>query len=123
MGVRARCRECGFTWTRDAWEHCSVCHLTASGTKAGDAHRVGSYSDPADPRRCRTADELTAGGMWQTENGVWHGTWNKDGKQLRYTGPIRLPAPPSDSGESTPTSPSLGEAPDATGMALREGAA
>ncbi|WP_446014104.1 FDXHR family putative zinc-binding protein [Brevibacterium casei] len=47
-----RCRDCGQSWTGFKVEHCPACHQSFGGTRAGDWHRVGSFSDPKDPRRC-----------------------------------------------------------------------
>lgn len=60
-------------------EHCKVCHQTFAGTTAGDSHRTGRHGVD---RRCRSTDELVAGGMWLF-NGVWHGVWNEAGVQRR----------------------------------------
>jgi hypothetical protein len=78
-------------------EHCTVagCHLTFAGSTTGDAHRTGShgvYQGP-DRRRCRSADELTALGLWTTGTGrmtIWHGEPNKAGVQKHWKGPNPL---------------------------------
>ena len=42
-------------------EHCWACHETFSATRAGDMHRVGSYSP--NHRRCLSAKEMTERGL------------------------------------------------------------
>jgi len=66
-----------------AHEFCTVCGQTFAATRPGDAHRVGRHDVFTGPerRRCRTPDEMRAGGMWQ--DGVWHGEWRKDGVARR----------------------------------------
>lgn len=74
------CR-CGATWSGKRLEHCAVCHLTFTGTTAGDKHRTGSYWP--DERRCLTDEEMREKGMAQNSRGHWGlgGTspWSKDG--------------------------------------------
>lgn len=69
-------------------EHCRVCHQTFAATAAGDSHRTGEHGVS---RRCRTTDEMLAGGMWTTTNTeggiVWHGKWSESGVQKRWSGP------------------------------------
>jgi hypothetical protein len=74
-------------------EHCRVCHLTFASTTSGDAHRTGEHGvrDGPERRRCRTREELTAGGMWTTLDAtgkeVWHGEFSKKGRQHRRSAP------------------------------------
>jgi hypothetical protein len=81
---------CGATWFGHRIEHCTVCHQTFSGERTGMAHRVGQHDvwEGPERRRCLSADELTALGLWAETNPygthVWHGTPNKAGKQLRH---------------------------------------
>lgn len=56
--------------------HCAVCCETFTGDEAGDAHRVGSFSEGT--RRCLTPEEMrnrTVNGkpkpMVQNERGYW----------------------------------------------------
>ena len=49
-------------------QHCTACHQTFAGTRAGDRHRVGEFPDG---RRCLTADEMLAVGLKLTDRGVW----------------------------------------------------
>lgn len=83
------CRDCGTQWTGQKAEHCPVCHETFAGARPGDCHRTGDHGVTEGPkrRRCRTPDELRAGGMWTTTQPsgaeVWHGEWSKTGKQHR----------------------------------------
>lgn len=79
-----RCTRCNAKWHGLRLEHCTVCHRTFSGTKAGDAHRIGEHW-PAGLRRCLTDEEMAAGGMWRDERGVWHGYMRKDGTPQRNT--------------------------------------
>jgi hypothetical protein len=37
---------------RECKAHCASCHHHFSGIEAFDAHRIGSFDDPDDPRRC-----------------------------------------------------------------------
>ena len=48
--------QCGATWSGLRVEHCTACHLTFSGTRAGDAHE--RYEDGK--RRCLPVPELRA---------------------------------------------------------------
>ena len=65
--MKARCEECGAEWSGTRLEHCTVpgCHLTFTGTTAGDKHRTGDFNIHSGPdrRRCRTDDELRAAGL------------------------------------------------------------
>ena len=62
------CRDCEKSWTGLKPEHCMFCHETFGGTWAGDRHRVGSFTDPGDPRRC--LDPIEAG-LEQGTRGHW----------------------------------------------------
>lgn len=79
--------QCGAEWHGYRIEHCTLCHQTFSGTSIGDAHRVGPYESP-EQRRCLTADEMAALGLWVETNpygtDVWHGTPNKNGIQKHH---------------------------------------
>ena len=55
------CTTCGATWTGHRMEHCWACHETFTGTRAGDMHRVGSYSP--NERRCLSAKEMRQRGL------------------------------------------------------------
>lgn len=70
--MKTTCR-CGAEWTGLRMEHCTVCHLTFSGTTAGDKHRVGDHAVFVGPdrRRCLTVEEMWAKGMTQNKRGVW----------------------------------------------------
>lgn len=64
----ATCTECRCTWSAPKAEHCTVCHETFGGTYAGDRHRVGSFTDPGDPRRCLHPAEI---GLRLNSRGHW----------------------------------------------------
>ncbi len=66
--MSATCTTCEKSWTGTQPEHCTACHETFGGTRAGDLHRVGSYSDPGDPRRCLDPAEA---GMRLDARGIW----------------------------------------------------
>jgi hypothetical protein len=92
------CRDCGATWTGKRIEHCTVCHQTFTGTKAGDKHRTGTYVPLA--RRCLTADEMRAKGMAQNQRGQWvseQGPWRQDGVQTPAPRPAHAPGAPRPS--------------------------
>jgi hypothetical protein len=38
--------------------HCRSCGRCFTGDRAFEAHRMGSFSDPADPRRCAGAEDI-----------------------------------------------------------------
>ena len=80
MSVNGTCRVCGAIFS-GRQNHCTGCHQTFASERGGDSHRDGTYDPPT--RRCRTLDELTTGGMWTDQRGVWHGTWNNKGIQRR----------------------------------------
>jgi len=65
-------------------EHCKVCHETFAGTEPGDSHRTGEHGKD---RRCRSIEEMLAGGMWPRVDPdgkrVWHGRVNRAGVQRR----------------------------------------
>lgn len=84
------CPRCDARWTGHRIEHCPAagCHLTFSGTTAGDKHRVGEHGVTTGPdrRRCLTIDEMRAvtaadGSPWFSEKLNAHGTviwgWNR----------------------------------------------
>lgn len=73
--MSATCKPCGKTWTGTQPEHCTVCHETFGGTRAGDLHRVGSYSAPGDPRRCLDPTDL---GMSLNARGIWTRTYGAE---------------------------------------------
>lgn len=68
--MKARHAQCGATFS-GRQEHCPACHLTFSGSYAGDMHRVGDWTEE-NPRRCRTAAELENAGAYRGEDGVWY---------------------------------------------------
>ena len=80
---------CDDKWTGGRPGHCGSktqkygCHRTFFGEDAWDSHFVGPPTD----RRCRTPEEMEAGGMWPVINQfgttIWHGHWNKAGVQKR----------------------------------------
>lgn len=69
------CGVCRKSWTGHRPEHCTVCHETFGGTWTGDKHRVGSYSDPGDPRRCLDPAEA---GLRLTSRGLWARPLDRD---------------------------------------------
>lgn len=71
------CRQCSKAWTGLKPEHCIVCHQTFGGTDAGDRHRVGSYSDPGDPRRCLDPAQV---GLILNDRGLWSRPFKADRK-------------------------------------------
>ena len=64
----ATCKPCGKSWTGTRPEHCTLCHQTFGGTRAGDLHRVGSFNDPDNPRRCLNPADI---GMRLDARGIW----------------------------------------------------
>ena len=58
---------------------CRQCGARFANRKAADAHRAGEWGSAAFPRRCRTDAEMVAGGMWQSQRGVWHGELTESG--------------------------------------------
>jgi hypothetical protein len=40
--------------------HCRSCGRCFTGDRAFEAHRIGAFDDPADPRRCAGAEHLEA---------------------------------------------------------------
>jgi hypothetical protein len=68
--VRVTCT-CGATWAGTRVQHCTVCHETFTGTRAGDMHRTGDFTGP-DRRRCLTPDEMRAKGLEQIDEGQWY---------------------------------------------------
>lgn len=65
--------KCGSTFGGRA-QHCCACHLTFSGTSAGDFHRTGDHAISTGPnrRRCLTVEEMELKGMGYAPNS--HGT-------------------------------------------------
>lgn len=68
------CIECQKSWTGHQPEHCTVCHQTFGGGRAGDLHRVGSYDNPGDPRRCLDPADI---GMSLDQRGIWTRAFGK----------------------------------------------
>lgn len=107
------CKDCHARWAGARVEHCTAdgCHETFAATRAGDGHRTGSFTSAADPRRCRTPQEMTAGGMWTEVNDfgtlIWHGEWNRKGQQRRRTSDA-IPRTPSERPDSTSRKPEQG---------------
>ena len=68
-------------------EHCTACHETFTGTKAGEMHRRGDCGVKTGPdrRRCLTADEMLDKGMARNARGHWKSTNDP------WTGPTAEP--------------------------------
>lgn len=97
MAKRTTHPKCGKSWKTLRAEHCTVCHETFSGTKTGDAHRVGKHGvkEGADRRRCLPPSEVRVGGSdknpgyplrWNEERGYW----SEDRPDTRF---IAVPTP------------------------------
>jgi hypothetical protein len=103
------CRDCAHVWTTKRNEHCTVCHETFAGAEPGDAHRIGEHGVTEGPtrRRCRTPDEMRAGGMWTKPNRqgfpVWHGRITKTKQQRRDTRHSSAEVTKNDPPGQTPT--------------------
>jgi len=50
---------------------CATCGLPFNSVTAFDRHRIGSFEDATNPRRCLTAPELTAKGFTRNAGGWW----------------------------------------------------
>jgi hypothetical protein len=80
------CNQCDAKYTGGNTGHCMVpgCHKTFMGITAFDDHHKNKGTAKI---VCMTSEEMEAGGMWAEVNAhgteVWHGHWNKAGKQLR----------------------------------------
>lgn len=61
------CSQCGTEYGGRRTEHCTGCHETFVGQRAGDWHRVGTHGVD---RHCLTPGEMEAKGMKQ-HNGRW----------------------------------------------------
>lgn len=48
----ATCGGCGESWSGRAACHCAGCHQTFASISSFDKHRIGSFTDPKNPRRC-----------------------------------------------------------------------
>jgi hypothetical protein len=51
-------------------DHCSKCGRHFTSTDAFDAHRIGSFRDPNDPRRCESPEDLANRLEKRAENGA-----------------------------------------------------
>jgi hypothetical protein len=73
--------KCEKRWKTHRAEHCPACHETFSGTKTGDAHRVGEHGVTEGPgrRQCLPPSEVwikrgkrgTFGLKWNEERQYW----------------------------------------------------
>jgi len=73
--LSAVCPDCRTAYWGERANHCrggkcGGCCGTYYGMGAWDRHRTGTYTP--DERRCRSADEMRALGMWTDDNGWWH---------------------------------------------------
>lgn len=51
--------------------HCCACHEFFNSDSAFDKHRIGSFDNDQDPRRCRTPEEMLEIGMGVNYGGYW----------------------------------------------------
>lgn len=62
------CRDCHKTIVGYKPEHCSECHETFGGTRAGDMHLAGTHGVG---RHCLTPDQMRARGLIHNSKGYW----------------------------------------------------
>lgn len=70
-------KKCDKRWKTHRAEHCPACHETFSGTKTGDAHRVGEHGVTEGPerRRCLAPSEVL---IKRGKRGTFGLKWNED---------------------------------------------
>lgn len=94
---------CGKTWSGQRREHCPACCETFNSAAAGDMHRVGGHDDGT--RRCLTADEMNAAGMFERA-GVWYSKADsrrdRDAQSAEQAESVPMPTPDSSGPEISP---------------------
>ncbi len=95
--------KCGKRWKTLRAEHCTVCHETFSGSKTGDAHRVGEHGVTEGPnrRRCLAPAEVK---IKRGKRGVFGLKWNEERQYWQEDDPdprFGDVGTPSNSGQET----------------------